>query len=125
MITMKIPSVFPLTNSKKNIRANPLEIRVNQGGQITDGELRKAKEYIKGRTALALEDTAAVNDFFGERALFHGSIETPEEVLEKIEKVTIGDVVRVAKDIFKKQKLNLAIIGPFKDKEKFSKILNG
>src|SRR3972149_8952845 len=92
---------------------------------IKDKEIRKAKEYIKGRTALALEDTAAVNDFFGERALFHGSIETPEEVLEKIEKVTIGDVVRVAKDIFKKQKLNLAIIGPFKDKEKFSKILNG
>ena len=29
----------------------------------------------------------------------------------------------VAKDIFQNQKLNLAIIGPFKDKEKFEKIL--
>ena len=90
---------------------------------IKDKEIRKAKEYIKGRTALALEDTAAVNDFFGERALFHKSIETPEEVLKKIEKVTIDEVVAVAKDIFKPQKINLAIIGPYKNEEKFAKIL--
>jgi len=86
-------------------------------------EIRKSKDYLKGRIALALEDTAAVNDFFGERALFEDEIETPEEVLEKIEKVTIEDIMRVAKDIFKPEKLNLAIIGPYKDQARFEKLL--
>jgi len=52
-----------------------------------------------------------------------GKIETPDEIFEGIDKVTIEDIVRVAQDLFKKEKLNLAVIGPYKNEEKFLKLL--
>ncbi|KKQ91240.1 MAG: Processing protease [Candidatus Azambacteria bacterium GW2011_GWA2_39_10] len=47
----------------------------------------------------------------------------PEEVIKKIRAVAIGDVLAVAQDIFKSEKLNLAIIGPYKNKEQFENLL--
>jgi predicted Zn-dependent peptidase len=42
-----------------------------------------------------------------------------------MEKVTVADIKSVAEDIFKPEKLNLSVIGPFeeKDKEKYEKLL--
>lgn len=90
---------------------------------VTDVELKKAKEYIKGHLALALEETSDVGGFFGEQELFLGEVMTPEEVFKAIDKVTTNDVYKEAARLFKKESLNLAIIGPFKDKEKFTKLL--
>jgi predicted Zn-dependent peptidase len=104
----------------------PTSPRLRGAGKfpISNIELAKAKELIKGHVALALEDTRAVNDFFGEDELFDGNNETPEEVFAKIDKVTVGEVVTEAKKLFKAEKLNLAIIGPFKDDNKFVKLLH-
>ena len=90
---------------------------------ISKEELKKAKEFLKGHLALALEDTKDINYFFGEEELLLGCILTPEDVFEKVNKVTIEDVVAVAKDLFKTEKLNLAIIGPYEDKQKFVKLI--
>lgn len=91
--------------------------------KITDQELAKAKEYIKGHLALSLEDTKSVNSFFSTQELLLGKIDTPDDVFAGIDKVTIKDVVRVAKSIFNPQNLNLAIIGPYKDPNRFKKLL--
>ena len=40
----------------------------------------------------------------------------------KINKVSAADVLKAAKDIFRPENLNLALVGPFKDKELFEKI---
>jgi predicted Zn-dependent peptidase len=90
---------------------------------LSDKEFTKAKEFIKGHFALSIEDTRDINSLFGESELLMGKVETPEEILKGIEKVTKDDVLRVAKKIFDKNKVNLAIIGPFEDEERFVKIL--
>ena len=46
-----------------------------------------------------------------------------QEKAEEIRKVTAGEIQNLAKDIFKNEKLNLALIGPFKEKASFLKIL--
>jgi predicted Zn-dependent peptidase len=91
--------------------------------RIQDSELKKAKEYLKGHLALALEDTKDVTAFFADQALFAKEILTPEEVYKKVDKVTVKDVIAEAKKLFVPEKLNLAIIGPFKDNEKFVELL--
>jgi predicted Zn-dependent peptidase len=96
---------------------------VSKKQPITKKELEKAKEYIKGRVALSLEDTASVNSFFGQRVLFLDKIRTPEEVYKKIDEVKADDVYEVARKMFKKERLNLAIIGPYKDKSRFEKLI--
>lgn len=91
--------------------------------KISANELKKAKEYIKGHLALALENTSVVNAFFAEQELLLGRIETPEDVYKAVDKVTVDDVIRVAKKLFVKQKLNLAMIGPYNKPEKFERLL--
>jgi len=90
---------------------------------ISKTELKKAKEYVKGHLALALEDTKDVSAFFGEPELFLRKIETPESIFAKIDEVTTEGILRVAKKLFIPEKLNLAIIGPYKDQARFEKLL--
>lgn len=90
---------------------------------ITETELKKAKEYIKGHIALSLEDTNEVADFFGSQGLFLPNILTPEEIFDKIDAVTIEDILSESKRLFVPSHLNLAIIGPYTSEEKFRKIL--
>lgn len=91
---------------------------------IKKEELSKAKEFIKGHVALSLEDTNAVAGFFGEQELFMKEVLTPEQIFKKIDAVTIADVMTEAKKLFVPSKLNLAIIGPFKDENKWKKLLS-
>lgn len=91
---------------------------------ITDEELNRAKENLKGHLYLSLEESMAVADFLAEQQLLWGKIEDPEELAKKYEKVTKEDIRDLARKIFVKETLNLAIVGPFKDEEKFKKILN-
>lgn len=90
---------------------------------ITGHELSKAKEYVKGHIALFLENSRNVNSYFGEDELMVGKTITPEELFKKIDKVTIEDIVALAKKLFVPKKLNLAIIGPHKDRARFEKLL--
>lgn len=91
---------------------------------ISDKEITKAKGYIKGQLALSLEDTGTVNSFFGEPMLFLGEALTPDEIVKKIDAVTLDDIDSEAKKLFNPNNLNLAIIGPFKNKEKFVRIIS-
>lgn len=86
-------------------------------------ELKKAKDYIKGKMALLLETSDAQASFFGAQELLENKIMTPEQIYQKIDKVNQDDILKVAKEIFRLDKLNLAIIGPFQDKNKFEKLL--
>lgn len=86
-------------------------------------ELLKAKEYLKGKTVLALEDNQVRLDWLLEAAAFRPKIQTPEEVFKQIDAVTAADVKKVARDLFQTKKMTLAIIGPYKKSKIFSKTL--
>ena len=91
--------------------------------KVPERELKKAKDYIKGKTSLLLESSDVKASFFANQELLEKKIQTPEQIFKKIDKVTSADILKVGKDIFQPQKLNLAVIGPFKNKERFKKIL--
>lgn len=91
--------------------------------KINKEELQKAKDYLKGTLTLSLESSDAQASFYTGQELLTGKILTPEQEFKKIDEITENDILKVAKDIFKPEKLNLALIGPFKDKDKFEKIL--
>ncbi|MBN1169211.1 insulinase family protein [Candidatus Woesebacteria bacterium] len=90
--------------------------------KISKKEFTKAKEYMKGHFALSLEDTRAINGFFGHEYLMLGKIRTPDEVYAGIESVSLDDVYERAGVIFNENKLNFTVIGPFKDRNKFDTI---
>lgn len=92
----------------------------------SEQELRKVKDYLKGRMIMGMESSSATASFYANQEILKGKIITPEERLAGIEAVKAEDIIRVARDIFKNEKLNLALIGPVKkkDEEGFKKILN-
>jgi len=92
--------------------------------KVSPAELNKAKEYTMGTTLINMESSDAQASFVAFQELFTNEVLTLEEKFDKIEAVTINDIQRVAQDIFKPEKLNLALIGPFKDENRFDKILS-
>ena len=90
---------------------------------ISNEELKKAKDNIKGRMSLLLESSDAQASFYASQDLLEKKILTPKEIFNQIDKISSDDILKVAKDIFRPEKLNLALIGPFKNKEKFQKLL--
>ena len=91
--------------------------------KVSEKELQKAKNYLKGKTVLSLESSNAKANFYGLQELLEEEIKETDELFKKIDRVTIEDVQRVAQDVFTFDKLNLAIIGLFENKDKFKKLL--
>jgi predicted Zn-dependent peptidase len=91
--------------------------------QISDAELKKAKEMAKGRLVLSLESSRNVAGWLGAQELLTKRILTPDEVISLVEAVTIEDLKRVARQLFTGEKLNLAIVGPVKKEEPLAKLL--
>ena len=113
-------------NNKKCLEAIRIildEFRKVKEEKISAEEIKRAKDYIKGRMNIALESSDAVASFVANQEMDTGKILTPEEKFVRIDTVTADDLQRVAQDIFVDSKLNLALIGPFKNKKVFEKIL--
>lgn len=86
-------------------------------------ELKKAKEYIKGKIILSWEDSRTVALAYGTDDLLEGRVRPLDEYLKRIDEVDAQDILRVAQFLFTGSKLNLAVIGPFRDPKRFEKIL--
>jgi predicted Zn-dependent peptidase len=95
----------------------------NSKSQISNQELKKAKEFLKGHLVLELEDSRSVAGFYAQQELLEKKIDNPAKILEKIEKVTTEEVKKVAKKYFVNEGLNLAIIGNFTSGQEFENLL--
>jgi len=93
-------------------------------GNISDKELNRAKEILKGRLILSLEDTFNVGYVYGKQLLHEGKIKPVEQIIKRIQEVTASDVALLANDVIKPSISNLALIGPFKSTTSFEKILS-
>jgi len=91
--------------------------------KISEEEIKKGKDHIRGATMLALESSDEVASYLGMQEVLKKEILLPEEFFKRIDKISAADLQRVARDIFRPEKLNLALIGPFKEKEKFERLL--
>jgi len=95
--------------------------------KVTPVELERAKEHITGNLMISLETSDELASFCGCQEILKKEISSPEELAEKIRKVTAEEIKETAEYIFQNKKLNLAIIGPFKEKgqkEKLASLLD-
>src|SRR3989344_858491 len=90
---------------------------------VSEEELNKVKECLIGNMKLSLEATDDIANFYGGQELLKKELKNIEEKAKEIRATTARQIQNLAKDIFKNKGLNLALIGPFKEKSKFLKIL--
>ena len=109
--------------AEEAIRVILAEVKKIRDEGVTDAELQRAIDQTVGRTDLAMESSNFLAQVCADSVLFEGKVLTPEEELAKIKAVTREDITAVAQEVFKEDRLNLALIGPFKDAESFKKLL--
>ena len=90
---------------------------------IEKEELQRVKDRCVGGLIMGLETSDQLAGFYGGQEIITKKIVSPEETIKKIQAVKVEEISAVAKDIFKNNKLNLVIIGPFKEKPRFEQIL--
>ncbi|MBI4035858.1 insulinase family protein [Candidatus Daviesbacteria bacterium] len=98
------------------------ELQLLVAEKVTDDELKKAKQMLRGRIALQSESTNFLAEYFGTNFVLDKKIETFDEILKKVDKITKEDLQALAKELFVESNFNLQVIGPFKEKDKFSNI---
>ena len=78
----------------------------------TADELHRAKENVKGRMVLSLESTLARMNRLGSSVLAGMPLLTVDEVVERIEAVTLADLEALARELYAADRLSVAGIGP-------------
>lgn len=87
---------------------------ISQRG-ITADELKRVKDQLKGNLLLSLESVNSRMSRLGKSELYLGKVQTPEQIVERIYKVTNDDIQRVASDLFKEDRFTMATIGPWQN----------
>ncbi len=95
------------------IRAILCELDRLRQDPVPQDELEKAKEFVKGRLALSLEDSFTVAAWYTHQILLGPEVLSPDEVVARFEAIQGADIQCLAQTLFQTERLNLAMVGPF------------
>jgi predicted Zn-dependent peptidase len=86
---------------------------------ITEEELERGKGQLRGSLVLGLEDTGSRMSRIGKAELVYGEMLSVDQLLVRIDAVTLGEVSAVAADVLSSRP-TLAVVGPFDEDRDFS-----
>jgi predicted Zn-dependent peptidase len=88
------------------------ELRGLKQTPMSEAELRRAKDHLKGSLMLSLENTASRMSHLARQEIYFGRHYGLDETLTGVERVTVEDVQRVAADLFSDGALAATVLGP-------------
>jgi len=88
---------------------------------VSAEELKRAKESVKGRLVLSSESTAARMSRISRATLFGLPIDSLDEMLAKVDAVTVEDLTALATELYGPERLSAACVG--RDEERFRSAL--
>jgi len=88
------------------------ELRLMKAAPIDKTELQRAKDHLKGSIVLGLESTSSRMSQLARSEMFFGRQVGLDETLSALDSVTVGDVQRVAIDLFRDGGLAATVLGP-------------
>lgn len=100
------------------------ELRKLRDVPVPEDEFQRTKELRKGRLLMGFEDSRSIAGWIGSQEETYGEIRTPEEVMERIDAVTREEVQELAAELFRDDRLSLAVIGPYDEAKTFEDLLH-
>ena len=85
---------------------------------ITEEEFKRSKEQLKGSYMLGQESTSARSNAIGKAELLRGKVHTEEEIMERIESVTMESVRAIIPYVFDPNRICGAFVGRMGEKQK-------
>ncbi len=83
-------------------------------------DIKRAKDFNMGRLALSIENAPAWATGIARDLLYEKNIDLPEDIIRRIKKIKNSDLKRIAREVFRPERLNMVIVGPIdpsKEKE--------
>ena len=87
------------------------EMKIIKQTPVSDSELRRAKDHLKGSVMLSLENTASRMSHLARQEIYFDKQFSLDETLEGIEHVTPQDILRVAHDVLSNGSLAATVLG--------------
>ena len=115
------------SHTQETIRAIITELKQLCDKPVPADELERAKAYVRGGIVLGLEGTQQVASWLGSQECLHNRVREIDEVVARVDAVTVQDIQRVAQACFVPEWRRLAIIGPEDTRraEYFGRLLTG
>jgi len=110
-------------NLEKVIKLILVELRRMSQKLPSVGEVRRARDYVIGQMQLSLESTDNRMNWIGEQLLSYGLVMSPDEIKRRLSAVTASRIRDVARDFFRQERLNLALVSPLKSDRRLSDLL--
>ena len=121
--TFGVHAGFDPEDADKVLRAIVDELARICTDPVAAHELDRARAYTTGRLELRMEDSGAVAGWLGTGEALLPRILTVEEVVERLSAVTADDLLRVARRIARPELARLAVLGPFRSRTPFARVL--
>jgi predicted Zn-dependent peptidase len=87
------------------------ELRTLTDHKVTEDELRRAKDHLKGSYVLGLESTSSRMGNLVRQELYFKRFFSLDEMLERIERVTADEVQKLAQQFFDPKQMAVAMLG--------------
>jgi predicted Zn-dependent peptidase len=100
------------TNTLEVLRLVTRELKKIKDEGITEAEEMRVKNQIKGTLVLSLESSNSHMSRLARQEIYFGKYISIDDIIRGVEKVTSEQVQRLAQQLFTRDNLSLAILGP-------------
>lgn len=112
--TLTISAGLDVGNVQKTLKLVMQELGRATRELLSPAELRRARDYVIGQIDLGLESTDNQMMWLGEQIVGYDKIISPEEIKQRIAEVKAVEIRAAARDFFRPERLNLALVSPLK-----------
>ncbi len=112
-LDVSVFGIYYSTNEKQSDRVNEIVLREFnklRNSEIKAKELKRVKEYIKGNTLMSLENTTNRMVRLANSIYHYGKIIPIEELLNKIDNVSVEEILSLSKEVLNESTLSKIII---------------
>jgi predicted Zn-dependent peptidase len=110
-------------NLEKTLRLITRELRRISERAPSLAETRRAQEYLVGQIDLGAESTESQMNNVGEQLLGYGKVMTSAQMKSRFLKVSPAEICSAARDFFRADRLNLALVTPLKSDKHLKKAI--
>ncbi len=112
-------AVYAGTGRKKALTVTELIIKEMKGlyETISDVELKRAKDQLKGNLVLGLESTSSRMQSIARQEIYYKRYFSQKEIMKEIEAVTLDQIKDLSKRLINDGKMSLTVFGPVKGED--------
>jgi predicted Zn-dependent peptidase len=100
-----------LQSAPKVVQSVMREFREIKAGQLPEEEIKRAKDQLKGSLMLSLESSMARMSSLARQEMYHDRFMGMDEIIERVQVVTLEDVVAAANEMFQQEAIAVTVLG--------------